>query len=57
MEAFTREKKIIMRFTQAIKRIKPRVRFRTQDLLLIISAISKNYLYKKLSLDNTYLKK
>ena len=46
-----------MRFTRVIKKIKLRVKFRTRDLFLIISAISKNYSYKKFSLDNIYLKK
>ena len=46
-----------MRFIWVIKRIKFRVKFRTRDLFLIISTISKNYPYKKFSLDNIYLKK
>ena len=57
MEVSTQEKKIAIRFTRVTKRIKPRVKFRTRDFLLTISAISKNYPHKKLSLDNTYLKK
>jgi len=46
-----------MRFIRVIKRIKLQIKIKTRDFFLIISAINKNYFYKKLLFDNTYLKK
>jgi len=57
MEVSIREKKIAIYFTRVIKRIKLRVKFRIRDFFLIISAINKNYLYKKFLFNNIYLKK